>query len=160
MRRAWALRVGLGLMVALVLSGAGPASVVQKLKVKSVTLGMGHRVYTDFYDEATVRLGEEFRVGDSDYTARVTEFIPDFAMEMKSRRVISRSNEPNNPAFHVLVRRNGVPDDTTWAFLDMPPHFAMKSMLAFKILKIEFDNHAPIAAKRDSSRAAGPASRP
>ncbi len=159
MMRAWAVRLGLGLAVALVLSGAGPASMVEKLKVKSVTLGMGHRVFTDFYDEATVRLNEEFRVGDTEYTAKLTEFVPDFTMDMTTRRISSRSNAPNNPAFHVFVRKKGAPDDTTWAFLNMPPHYGRKSMLAFRILKIEFENHEPIVAKRDSSRVA-PARKP
>jgi len=31
-----------------------------------------------------------------------------------------------------------------WALLNMPPHFARKSMLSFKVLRIEFADHAPV----------------
>jgi hypothetical protein len=159
MKRAWGMGVVVGMAVALAVSaqGAAPQSAAQKLRVKSLTLGVGHRVFTEFYDEATVRLNEEFRVGDTEYTAKVTEFVPDFTMDMATRRIVSRSNAPNNPALHVLVRRNGAPDDTTWAFLNMPPHYGRHSMLAFRILKLEFENHDPIVARRDTTKAAAPA---
>lgn len=141
-------------MVGLASIAATPAPSVQKLRVKSVTVGIGNRVFTEFYDEVTARLNEEFPVGDSDYTATVTEFVPDFMLDMKTRKVVSRSNEPKNPALHILVRKGGAPNDTTWAFLNMPPHFGRHSMLAFKILRVEFENRAPLVAARDTTKAA------
>ncbi len=134
--------------------GEAAVSAAQKLRVKTVKVGVGHRVFKGFYDEATVRLDEEFRIGDTEYTARVREFLPDFTMDMKTRKIVSASNSPNNPALRIFVRKNGAPDDTTWAFLNMPPHFGRRSLLAFKILRIDFDNHEPIVARRDSSKVA------
>ncbi len=161
MKRGWSVVVVAAVMMAWAASGtAAPAPSVQKLRVKSVTLGIGNRVFTDFYDETTARLNEEFRVGDSDYSARVTEFVPDFMMDMKTRRILSRSNETNNPAVRIVVRKGGVPTDTTWVFLNMPPHFGKHSILAFKILKVEFENHPTLEARRDSTQSAPRATKP
>ena len=63
-------------------------------------------------------------MGDTEYTARVVEFVPDFTMDLKTRKVTSRGTEPKNPAFKIIVKKNNVPTDTTWAFFNMPPHFA------------------------------------
>lgn len=117
---------------------AGPA------KVATVTLAIRHRVFHQFSDVQKVKLNQEFVVGDTDYTGRVIRFVPDFAMDMKTRKVVSRSDEPVNPAFQIVVREKGVPQDTAWALLNMPPHFAQKSMLAFKIARIDFINHDPV----------------
>jgi hypothetical protein len=124
-------------------AGAAPA---QRLKVKTVTLRMYHRVFHEFRDEARVGLRQDFPVGDTDYSARVVEFVPDFALDLEKHKVISRSSEPRNPAFHIVVRKQGVPQDTTWAFLNMPPHFARKSLIAFQVMRIDFENHAPVLA--------------
>jgi hypothetical protein len=160
MTQRWrGLWIVLGMTLAVAAMGAAPASKVERLRIRSLTLGIGHRVFTDFYDEVTVRLNEEFRVGDSEFTGKAVEFLPDFAIGMKSKRVYSASNEPRNPAFRIVVRKDGAPHDTSWAFLDMPPHFSRRSMLAFKLLRVEFENHAPIAARRDSA-ATGEAHKP
>jgi hypothetical protein len=82
----------------------------------------------------------------------VVEFVPDFSMDLKSKKVVSRSNELRNPAFRIIVRERGVPQDTSWAFVNMPPHFARNSMLAFKVLRVDFTGRAPLIA--DSTVAA------
>jgi hypothetical protein len=112
---------------------------------------VGHRVFTQFRDQVTVRMQETFRVGDSEYSAKVVEFQPDFTMDLETHRVGSRSSEPNNPAVRVIVWKNGAPDDTAWAFLNMPPHFARHSMLAFRLTRLTFDNHPPLEARVDST---------
>ena len=122
-------------------------------RVATVTLAIRHRVFKRFADLQTVRLDEEFTVGDTEFSARVLRYVPDFAMGLKTKEVTSRSTEPNNPAFQVVVSEKDVPQDTTWAFLNMPPHFARKSLLAFKIARIEFVGRDPIVA--DTSRADG-----
>lgn len=118
------------------------------------TLVIGHRAFVDFRDRVEVALGEEFQVGDTDYSAKVVEFQPDFAMDLETRTVLSRSQEPRNPAARVLVWRNGAPNDTSWAFLKMPPHFGRRSMLAFQLKRVTFRNHAPVEA--DSATLAAP----
>jgi len=154
-------RLGLGLAVGLVVGGAavvgaadGPAPVAPP-KVSTVSFIIGHRVFTEFRDQVTVKMNEDFRVGDSDYSARVVEFQPDFTMDLKNRRVTSRSQEPRNPAVRVRVWKKGAPDDTLWAFLKMPPHFARHSMLAFRLTELTFVNHDPVRAAEDSAARTG-----
>jgi len=116
------------------------------LRVTQVTLVVGHRVFTNFRDRIVTPLGVEFVVGDSEYSAEVVEFQPDFTMDLASRKVGSRTQEPRNPAVRVLVSKNGAPNDTTWAFLKMPPHYGRRSMLAFQLTKVEFTNHDTVEA--------------
>jgi hypothetical protein len=124
-------------------------SVVQKLKVQSVTLHIFHRAFENFHDQVEARLNQEFRIGDSNYTGIVTQFLPDFTYDTKTRKATTRGNAPNNPAFRIVVKRSGQPQDTSWAFLNMPPHFARKSLVAFIATRVTFDNHEPITS-RDS----------
>lgn len=131
-------------------TAAKPVAPGAPLKVSAMTMVIGHRAFPEFRDRVTVKLHETFRVGDTEYSAKVVDFQPDFAMDLKSRKVISRSADPNNPAAKVFVWKNGAPDDTSWAFLNMPPHFGRHSMLAFQITRIEFENHTPIESRRDS----------
>ncbi|MEQ1831982.1 MAG: hypothetical protein ABL977_02920 [Candidatus Eisenbacteria bacterium] len=131
---------------------AAKAAPGAKLKVTNMTMVVGHRAFTDFRDRVTVKLGETFRVGDSEYSAKVVEFQPDFTMDLKTRKVTSRSQEPKNPAAKVYVWKNGAPDDTSWAFLNMPPHFGRNSMLAFELTHVEFENHAAVDAPRDTGK--------
>lgn len=150
-----------GAMLLLFLSGtigAKPATVPiasHAAPVKTVTLAMRHRIFKNFSDVQTVTLQKEFPVGDSDFSARVIRYVPDFAMELKTGKVISRSNEPKNPAFQIIVREKKVPQDTTWAFLNLPPHFGRKSMLAFKIVRIDLVGAPPVVA--DTTRVEKPA---
>ena len=150
-----------GAMLLLLLSGtigATPATAPvasHVAPVKTVTLAIRHRIFKNFSDVQAVTLQKEFPVGDSDFSARVIRYVPDFAMELKTGKVISRSNEPKNPAFQIIVREKKVPQDTTWAFLNLPPHFGRKSMLAFKIVRIDFAGAPPVVA--DTTRAEKPA---
>lgn len=136
---------------------AGPPSLAGKLRVKTVTLHVRHRALPDFREDDTVRLKQDFQIGDTPYTAQVTEFVPDFTMDLRTRTVRSRSNEPKNPAFRIVVRKRGVPQDTSWAFLDMPPHFGRRSLLAFQIARVDFEDRPSIvSASSAASGAAAP----
>jgi len=121
---------------------AAPAATPAHLR--NVTLHIFNRVFTAFHDRVVAVPGREFRVGDTDYTARVVEFVPDFSMSLKTHRVTSRSGEPRNPAFRVVVSRAGTPTDTSWAFFNMPPHYAAREVLAFVATRIEFTNRPPL----------------
>ena len=122
-------------------------------RVKTVTLAIRHRVFHDFVEADEVGLRELFRIGDTPYSATVTDFLPDFVIDVDARRITSRSNEMRNPAVRIVVREEGVVQDTTWAFLNLPPHFSARSLLAFKIVRIDFADRPPVLA--DTS-AAGP----
>jgi len=155
MTRWW---IGFSTALTLLAAGTGPAAAPPEARVTAarataakpayrldtVTLGIRHRVFQDFMDVRKVRLRQRFQVGDTDYSATVMEFVPDFAMSLRNGKVVSRSPEPNNPAFRIVVRFKGQPQDTTWALLKMPPHFAAKSMLAFKVARIDFIGRPPI----------------
>lgn len=130
---------------------AAPAASA-KLKVARLSMIVGNRAFPDFRDRVTVKLHESFRVGDSQYSAKVVEFQPDFAMDLKSHKIMSRSQDPNNPAVKVFVWKNGAPDDTSWAFLNMPPHYGRHSMLAFQLTRIEFENHAAVESTLDTTQ--------
>ena len=147
-RTAWS---GAVIVAALIVGtpalSAGPTPAAPK--VKTVTLHVFHRIFRNFQDRIVTPLGQEFRIGDSDYTGRVVEFVPDFAMDLKTRKVVSRSREPKNPAFRIIVLRNGEPRDTVWAFFNLPPHFAPKSEIGFVATEIAFTNR-PALVNRDS----------
>lgn len=132
------------LLATLAVSREGHAGKAGPPQVTGVTLMIRHRAFPDFFDVDSVGLKEDFQVGDTPYSARVVEFVPDFAISLKSRRVLSRTNEPNNPAFRIIVREKGVPQDTVWAFFNMPPHFARKSLLAFMVGRIDFKGRPPM----------------
>ena len=125
---------------------AGPASAAGWPKIKSVTFQVYHRVFQNFHDEVTAPLKQEFRVGDSEFTGRIIDWVPDFDMDIKAHKVTSRGAEPKNPAFRIVVRKNNVPQDTVWAFVNMPPHFARKSLLAFLTSEVQFVDRAPIVS--------------
>ena len=110
----------------------------------AVAFDVRHQVFGKFHERVIVGMRDEFRIGDSDYTARIIKFVPDWSMGLKDFKVYNRSNEPNNPGFRIVVREKGVVRDTVWALLNMPPHFAPRSMLSFKVLKIEFTDHVPV----------------
>ena len=118
-------------------------------KLKSVTLHIFNRVFTSFHDKVVAVPNREFRVGDTEFTARVIRFEPDFALDLKSHKVTSRSAEPRNPAFQIEVSRKGTPHDTCWAFFNMPPHYGVREELAFVATRIEFANRPPLES-RDS----------
>jgi hypothetical protein len=133
-------------------TGPAKSAPARPPRVASVTFGIRHRVFHDFRDLQQVKMNQEFPLGDTDFTARVVEYVPDFQLDLYRRRVFSRSEQPNNPAFKVIVREGKVPQDTTWAFLKSPPHFGARSYFAFQVLRIDFAQGPPLIA--DSTLAA------
>jgi len=120
-------------------------------RFEAVTFGVRHRVFPDFRDVQRVKLNQEFPLGDTEYSARVMRYVPDFQMDLEHRRVFSLSNQPRNPAFQVVVKKNGVPHDTSWAFLKSPPHFGVRAYFAFHVLRIDFVGRAPLLADTTST---------
>lgn len=121
-------------------------------KFETVKLGVRHRVFHDFRDLHTVRLNRVFPLGDTEYSARVIRYVPDFQMDVEARRVYSLSDQPRNPAFQVVVFKNKAPHDTSWAFLKSPPHFGPRAYFAFQVLRIDFAGAPPLVA--DTARTA------
>jgi len=113
-------------------------------RLDAVTLYIRHRVFHEFEDKQRVKLNQDFPVGDTDFRARVVQYVPDFMLDLKTHKIVSRTEHPNNPAFKIIIWQKDVPQDTTWALLNMPPHFARKSMLAFRAVQIDFVGRPPM----------------
>jgi hypothetical protein len=128
-------------------------------KVARVFLVIRHRVFADFMDQVKAQMSTPFQVGDTEYTATVIQYVPDFAMDINSGRIYSRTDQPNNPAFRIAVKQKDAPIDTTWALLDMPPHFARKSLLSFQVMRIEYTSGKPILAKVATASTTPPAAK-
>jgi hypothetical protein len=161
MRRTW----WLGLLIGLVAVPRSQAQVKPPVptsgtRLEAVTLLVKHRVFHDFRDLQRVKLKQDFLLGDTDYSARVVEYVPDFTMDLTSRKIVSKSDRPDNPAFRIIVFKKKAPQDTTWALLNMPPHFARKSLFAFQVVKIEFTGRAPIMVDTTSAAPANPTKLP
>ena len=147
MRRGmgWALLIGL-IAVPLAHGGTKPPPAAKGPRLSAVTLGVRHRVFHDFSDRQMVRLNQDFILGDTEFSARVVQYVPDFQMDLKQHRIFSLTNQPNNPAFKIIVRKGKAPQDTSWAFLKSPPHFGARSYFAFQVLRIDFVDRPPLAA--------------
>lgn len=74
---------------------------------RDVKLIIRHIENKDFAEEHVVKFRGEFFISDTDYSAKVIKFIPDFVMNEKTKRVSSRSKKPNNPAVMVRVYHKG-----------------------------------------------------
>jgi hypothetical protein len=123
-------------------------------RLAAVTFRIRHRVFHEFYDVQTVKLNQSFPLGDTDFSARVVQYVPDFQMDLKAHKVFSLSDQPRNPAFHVIVRKGRTPSDTSWAFLKSPPHFGARSYFAFQVLRIDFVGREPLLADTTDAAAA------
>lgn len=124
-----ALRAALLLAIAAALAGC-------RGRLETVTLRVGHRMYANFADTVTVRLGERFQIGDTQFTGEIDRFIPDFAMEEKE--AVSRSDEIKNPAVHVKVYDGGSVIEESWAFPGRgAPHVKGANFLYFVITDME-----------------------
>ena len=69
-----------------------------------------HELFEDHY----VRMGDEFYLADTEYVAEVKRFVPDFAINLKTKEVISRTDRPLNPALQLAVSYKGEPLYETW----------------------------------------------
>jgi len=77
----------------------------------------------ELFEDHYVRLGETFYIADTEYSVKVLQFIPDFAINIKTKEVVSRSDKPLNPAVQVAVSYEGEPLYETWVlYQEELPH--------------------------------------
>ena len=95
---------------------------------------VGSRLYPGWKEQLRLRLGELFYLGDSEYTARIEEFLPDF--RIIDGKFLTLSQELKNPAARVVVYHDTTAADTSWAFLNFPPHFSARSFFTFQLKEI------------------------
>lgn len=156
MRRVLGFVLVLGLLAAPAARAAAPAPSSGKgPRLDWVTFGIRHRVFHDFRDIQKVKLNQDFPLGDSEYSARVIQYLPDFQMDIEHHKFFSLSDQPRNPAFQIVVRKGKAPHDTSWAFLKSPPHFSAKSYFSFEVLRIDFVGHPPLLADTTAAPATG-----
>jgi hypothetical protein len=120
-----------------------------------VKLRVTHRIYTSFVDTMQVELGEEYQIGDTEFSLVVTEFHPDFGIK-EGGEVINRSPEPCNPAFHIQVFEAEEMVDSVWSFFGQggAPHFRRESTLAFEIVSFRWRDQLlsePVPRKKSES---------
>ena len=96
---------------------------------------VGSRLYPTWHEQLRLRLGELFYLGDSEYSARIERFLPDF--RIIDGKFVSVTQKLANPAAHVIVYHDTTATDSTWAFLNFPPHFSPRSFFTFKLLEIQ-----------------------
>jgi hypothetical protein len=145
---------------------AGIAATAEPDTTLTLKIEVGSRMYTTWSEQLRVRLGEAFYLGDSEYTARIDRFLPDF--RIVDGEFISVTQQLANPAARVIVYHDTTATDSTWAFLNFPPHFSPRSFFTFKLLEIQgyvpADGSAVAAdssaAPADSSAAPAPAPTP
>ena len=78
-----------------------------------------HKIYEDH----SVRVGESFYLADTEYQAKVNRFEPDFAINLKTKEVVSRSDKPLNPALQLAVSFQTDLLYETWVLYQNPlPH--------------------------------------
>lgn len=90
------------------------------------------------YEDHKARVGEEFFIADTEYTAKVKSFVPDFVMNKKTKEVSSRSDQMNNPALQleILYRNKSVYE--TWVLYQNPmPHTIHDSGYYFQYITYE-----------------------
>jgi hypothetical protein len=97
-------------------------------------LQLGNRLFPDWKEERGVRLHEHFVIGDTEYTAVVTKLLPDF--RIIDGKAGSLSPQMNNPAARVMVYHDSSVADSSWAFLNFPPHFSPRSFFTFQLKEV------------------------
>lgn len=112
---------------------AGTTAATQAAVPDRFRVRIGNRMYPEWSDEVTVGIGESFFLGDTEFTAAVSEYLPDFRIQ-EGGKPYSASDNPGNPALHVIVYREDAAVDSSWAFLNFPPHFSPTSFFTFQLL--------------------------
>ncbi|MFN8547857.1 MAG: hypothetical protein U0527_07805 [Candidatus Eisenbacteria bacterium] len=101
--------------------------------LQAVQLRVTHRMHPDFVEIERAVPGEKFQIGDTDFYGKIVDFVPDFAIDDRTKKVISRSKEMRNPALKVEVYEGSKRVEASWAFFTDVPHFAPKSELSFQV---------------------------
>jgi len=94
----------------------------------------GSRLYPDWKESLDVRIEEKFFLGDTEFTGKVKKFLPDF--RIIDGKVMSLSYAMNNPAIQIYVYADSGAVDSSWAFLNFPPHFSAKSFFMFQLKEV------------------------
>ncbi len=101
---------------------------------EAIVVRVTHRVFPAFNETHRVAPGERFPIGDTEFSGRIVEFLPDFALDETTKKPFSRSRDLRNPAVRIEVYEGDRKVEDAWAFQgEGPPHYAKTSLLAFRI---------------------------
>lgn len=98
------------------------------------SIQVGNRLYPEWKEDLHVRVGERFYLGDTEFNGEVRKFLPDF--RIIDGKILSLSNAMNNPAIQVFVWADSGAVDSSWAFLNFPPHFSPNSFFTFQLKEV------------------------
>lgn len=90
------------------------------------------------YEDHWVHVGDEFFIADTDCSVKVKRFVPDFEMNMKTKKVRSRSNKPLNPALQLAVFAQDKLLYETWVlYQNLIPHAIHEPGYYFQFISYE-----------------------
>jgi len=92
----------------------------RKVELEVIPNGNGSRGY-----RLQIGEGEMKNIPGTGHRVQLAAFVPDFSLD-KENRIISRSNEPSNPAVQVKIYKNGKLAFNGWSFLKYPDFHASK----------------------------------
>ncbi len=98
-----------------------------------------HRLFPKFLEIDTVRLNQQFSIGEEEYRAEVIDFNPSFLIS-DSGQVFQESDTLYNPAVKVKVILDSTKTQESWAFYyGDAPHFRRDNLLGFKLLDFKVE---------------------
>jgi hypothetical protein len=112
----------------------------QTMRVTGPAFGIRVRHISDHtaYEDHKVHVGEQFYIADTLYTVKVEEFIPDFVIDMKTKKVSSRSDKPLNPALRLAVACQQDLLYETWIlYQNLIPHVIYEPGYYFQFIAYE-----------------------
>jgi len=68
----------------------------------------------------SMEIGKESKIADTGYKIKILRYLPDFVMDLATKKVISRSAEPNNPAIEVEFKDKAGKTQIIWVFAHFP----------------------------------------
>ena len=123
------------LIFALLLAGLAQA----KSEVAAIVTRVTHLLYPEYLGIFQVKMQEKFQLSDTNIYAAAVEFVADFTIDTLTKKVVSRSEEPNNPAFKIYVVQGKEKKEESWAFFKASvPHFTRQTGLRFEILEFKY----------------------
>lgn len=127
----------LGLCAALLLA-LPTCQTVKRTTGPLYTIRVRHISDHESYEDHRARVGEEFFIADTEYSVKVERYIPDFAITLETKEVVSRSDEPNNPAIQLAVSYQADLLYKTWVLYQNPvPHFIHEPGYYFQFISYE-----------------------
>jgi len=97
-------------------------------------LEAGHKLYPDWKEEHEVHLNQEFWLGDLPFRGVIRWFLPDF--KIIDGRITNASPALENPSIFVVVLGDTAAVDSSWAFLNFPPHTSQTQFFTFQLEEI------------------------